>query len=213
LERVVDGIASIYLIDLGNGKVAMIDAGLDAQGKALLAALAARNLSSDDVVAIFLTHSHSDHIASIGLFPKAVVYISKQEVPVIEGREPFGNPISHLIGKYNATPFKVGHPLEDGEKVTLGDTTITSYFIPGHTSGSTGYLVHGSLFLGDSINFRAGGKVGGPWWIFSKDMPQAKQSLRLLADKLVQEKADVRTILSAHTGGISGLEKLVEFTK
>ncbi len=50
---------------LSDREVALIDAGNDVQGKALLAELSRRGLSPDDVKVILLTHGHADHIGGI----------------------------------------------------------------------------------------------------------------------------------------------------
>src|SRR5580704_17940696 len=52
---------SVYVLDAGNGKVALIDAGNDKSGKAILAELQRRGLTAAAVAAIFLTHGHPDH--------------------------------------------------------------------------------------------------------------------------------------------------------
>jgi glyoxylase-like metal-dependent hydrolase (beta-lactamase superfamily II) len=207
-EKVVDGIATIYIVDLGNSQLALIDAGNDTEGHALKTALEARHKKPEDVVAIFLTHSHRDHIATIPLFPKAVVYASKAEAPLAEGREAYTSPMSHLMGKYNTRPFSVGHSLEDGEKVILGDTTIVGYTLPGHTPGSTAYVIQGALFLGDAANFKSDGTLSGPWWIFSNDAAQGTESLKKLFARLESEQIDVKNIVTAHTGGGQGIGPL-----
>src|SRR5271157_5259374 len=68
---VKDGIVSAGVVDIGPGEVALIDAGNDPTGKAILAELAKRNLGPAAVKAIFLTHGHRDHIAAAPLFPDA----------------------------------------------------------------------------------------------------------------------------------------------
>jgi glyoxylase-like metal-dependent hydrolase (beta-lactamase superfamily II) len=57
LRIVKDGIVSIGVIPLARSQVALIDAGNDKTGKAILAELSRRQLSPDAVRAIFLTHS------------------------------------------------------------------------------------------------------------------------------------------------------------
>ena len=64
----------------GVNQVALIDAGNDSDGKAILAELSRRQLGPDGVIAIFLTHGHPDHTAGIKLFPKAQVMALDREV-------------------------------------------------------------------------------------------------------------------------------------
>ena len=52
---VKDGFVDVGVVDLGGGKVALIDAGNDKEGKVVLAELTRRQLGPDAVEAIFLT--------------------------------------------------------------------------------------------------------------------------------------------------------------
>jgi glyoxylase-like metal-dependent hydrolase (beta-lactamase superfamily II) len=70
-EPVYDGFSTVFMLDAGDGKLALIDAGNDTAGAAILAALQKRNTGPDNVTAIFITHAHPDHDAAIALFPKA----------------------------------------------------------------------------------------------------------------------------------------------
>ncbi len=97
VETVKDGFVSVFMIDVGQGKVALVDAGNDRSGKAILTALARKGLTSSSVVAIFLTHGHGDHTAACKLFPAAQVYALEADVG--------------LVGD----AAKVTHPLKDGE--------------------------------------------------------------------------------------------------
>src|SRR4029077_7985785 len=80
IRIVKDGIVSVAFVPIGTGEVALIDAGNDKSGKAILAELARRQLGSDAVKAILLTHGHPDHTAAILLFPSAQVMALGSEV-------------------------------------------------------------------------------------------------------------------------------------
>ena len=75
VEVVKDGYVNVYIIDIGNGERALIDAGNDEKGVKLLAALRASGLGPDAVKAILLTHGDSDHTNGARLFPDAEIMI------------------------------------------------------------------------------------------------------------------------------------------
>src|ERR1700722_13769007 len=136
IDRVQAGFSSAYVLDAGDGKFALVDVGADNKGTALIQDLQAHHAGPEDVVAILLTHSHPDHIAALVLFPKAMVYALKREVPLAAGQEPFNGPLFKLMGEKNATPFNVTHPVDDGETFMAGNLQVTAYAVPGHTEGS-----------------------------------------------------------------------------
>ena len=98
-EPVYDGFSTVFLLDAGNGSFALIDAGNDTAGAAILAALQKHNAGPDNVAAIFITHAHPDHDAAIAVFPKATVFAMQREVPVAQGKEEYGSTFSQSDGK------------------------------------------------------------------------------------------------------------------
>ncbi|MPZ53405.1 MAG: MBL fold metallo-hydrolase [Acidimicrobiia bacterium] len=66
-------------------------------------------------------------------------------------------------------------PLEDGEEIVLNDVTITTIHTPGHTPGSTCFLVDGSLLTGDTL-FPGG--PGATRWDYS-DFDQIMDSVEV----------------------------------
>lgn len=193
VETVKDGFVNVFILDAGEGKVALVNAGHDATGKALLAALSKRGLSESSVAAIFLTHGHSDHTAACHLFPGADVYAMKEEVG--------------LVGD----AAKVNHPLDDGSVSTVGDLKVEAFSVPGHTAGSAVYLAHGVLFFGDSAGASKDGQVMKAVRLFSKSSSQNVASLKALAAKLAPRKAEIRAMAFGHTGSLVGLNPLLAF--
>jgi glyoxylase-like metal-dependent hydrolase (beta-lactamase superfamily II) len=202
-EPVYDGFSTVFLLDAGNGSVVLIDAGNDTSGKPILAALQKRNATPDNVAAIFMTHAHPDHDAAIALFPKATVYAMKREIPIAQGKEEFGSTFSVLTGKVNPHPFEIGHPLDDGEKVTVGNLEVTAFAVPGHTAGSGAYLTQGVLYLGDAAMISSSQKVVGPSKAFSTDAAQGVASLKHLAEELQPRSGEVKLLATAHSGGLA----------
>jgi hydroxyacylglutathione hydrolase len=193
VETVKDGFVSIFMLDVGPGRVALVDAGKDASGRAVLAALARRGLTRESVNAIFLTHGHGDHTAACKLFPDAQVYA-------------LGNEIS-LVGD----AAKVNHPLKDGDVVSVGDLRVEAFAVPGHTPGSAAYLARGVLFFGDSAGASKDGVMMKAVRLFSKDSGQNVTSLKALEARLVPRASEVKELAFAHTGPLEGFQPLATF--
>jgi glyoxylase-like metal-dependent hydrolase (beta-lactamase superfamily II) len=95
-------------------------------------------------------------------------------------------------------------PVTDGQTVQVGPLTARAFHLPGHTEGSTAWLVNGVLYFGDAADATLEGDLVGPKWVFSDDVPRAEASLRALARRLVDEGVEVRGLAFAHTGTLDG---------
>jgi len=83
------------------------------------------------VTAVLQTHNHPDHTQALATLVEALV------VPVL------ANP---------ADPMPVrAEPVQDGDIVRVGDREIQLLHTPGHTPGSTCYLLEPFLFSGDTL--------------------------------------------------------------
>jgi glyoxylase-like metal-dependent hydrolase (beta-lactamase superfamily II) len=211
IDRVQAGYSTAYVVDAGNGQSVLIDVGSDGKGTALIQDLQERHSGPDNVLAVLLTHAHTDHIGALALFPKATIYAMKREVPIAAGQEPYNGPALKVFGNKNPSPFTVTHPLDDGESFMVGNLQVTAYAVPGHTQGSAAYLVDGVLFTGDSLQIKSNQQIIGPSVIFSTDRAEGETSLRHLGQELQPHAADVKFIATGHTGTVAGLASLVSF--
>jgi glyoxylase-like metal-dependent hydrolase (beta-lactamase superfamily II) len=193
VETVKDGFVSVFVVDAGTGKVALIDAGNDKSGKAILLALAHRGLTPSSVAAIFLTHGHGDHTAACKVFPDAQVFALQEDVA--------------LVGD----AAKVTHPLKDGEVTQVGDLRVETFAVPGHTAGSAVYLARGVLFFGDSAGASKDGTVMKAVSLFSKDSAQNVASLKSLEGRLAPRASDIQALAFAHTGPLTGFQPFAAF--
>ena len=193
VETVKDGFVNVFVLDAGPKSVALVDAGNDKSGKALLGALARKGLEPSSVAAIFLTHGHPDHTAGCKLFPGADVYAMEADVP--------------LVGD----AARIAHPLKDGEVVTVGNLRVEAFSVPGHTAGSAVYLARGVLFFGDSAGASKKGEVMKAVRLFSKDSTLNVASLKALATRLAPRGDEIKAMAFGHTGSLVGLGPLVEF--
>jgi len=120
---------NFFLMQAGEKYIA-IDAGADdTQTENGLRKL---GISASDVVAVFITHAHWDHIGSLDLFDGAAIYTGNTE-----GSE------------FPDTPHKI---MSDYEILEINGTSIQCIYTPGHTIDSVCFLVDGKyLFVGDLL--------------------------------------------------------------
>jgi hydroxyacylglutathione hydrolase len=204
---VKDGFVSATVIDLGDGRLALVDAGNDKEGKALRAELSRRGKGPDDVAAVFITHGHPDHVAALSLFQKAQLFAMEAEAASIAGTDA---PRGMLRRFVPATPtgLTVSRPLKDGESFELGQRRVQAFWVPGHTHGSAAYLVDSILFLGDSADATSKGAVVGAKWLFSESVDENAKSLHSLVNRLKSDRSEVKWLVFSHSGVVPGLAAL-----
>jgi glyoxylase-like metal-dependent hydrolase (beta-lactamase superfamily II) len=143
-----------------------------------------------DVIGLWLTHGHFDHVADHKLvtdrFPNAKVLIHRLDEPkLIEpGSKVF--PIPFVI-----PPRKADAYVEDGEVLALGNLRARVIHTPGHAPGHVMYYFEdeGVLVGGDLI---IGGSVG------RTDLPDSRHSdLEASSRKVMQLPLDT-TLLPGH---------------
>jgi len=186
IYTIKDVFVNLYLIKSGTNYIA-IDAGNSTEG--VVKGLNELKICPDNVVAVLLTHTDDDHISALKLFPKAKVYISKQEEKMINGEVSrflfFGNTI---FGREYTT-------LEDNQKLNIINLKIKGILVPGHTVGSMCYVINDKyLFTGDALSLK-NGKGDRFNQFFNMDSEMAAKSMEKLTNL-----PNVQYIFTAHHG-------------
>ena len=106
---------------------------------------------------ILLTHCHFDHILEIdgwiNAAPKAEIIIGSLDGPSLAN--PIENCYLGFLGIYEGYRGKY-RPVSEGDRLTLGASTIRVIDSPGHTRGGVSYRIGEHLFVGDTL-FDGGG--------------------------------------------------------
>ncbi len=150
--------AAAYVVDTSAGLV-LVDSGLESSAAAVKEQLATLRLDIRRLRAILLTHVHADHCQGaeeLRRLTGARVYAGRGDCPPLRD----GAPREAFVSTYD-TPAVVIHPttvdveLSGGETLEFGETQFEAIATPGHTPGSTSYLLKRSelraLFTGDVV--------------------------------------------------------------
>jgi len=132
-----DANESVFLITTRAGHV-LLDSGYEETVPIVKAGVEKLGFKMQDIKIMISGHAHSDHVAGHALIKQmtgARVLASELDAVVMESggargdyRGPRANPWK---------PVKVDQIIRDGEKVTLGEVTLTAHLTPGHTRGNT----------------------------------------------------------------------------
>jgi glyoxylase-like metal-dependent hydrolase (beta-lactamase superfamily II) len=91
-------------------------------------------IGNTTIIAILITHNHMDHLAGLETLrksTKAPVWVHKADSEAISP--------------------SADQQIDGNESIKLGHLEIRSLFTPGHTPGSTSYLINNHLFTGDTL--------------------------------------------------------------
>jgi metallo-beta-lactamase class B len=128
-----------YLITTPEGNI-LINSDYEASVPVIQASVKELGFDFKDIKILISGHAHPDHMEGDALVKQltgAQVVVGRKEVPVVEKMRPGGkeHPIDRIV--------------DDGDKVTLGGTTLTAHEMPGHTRGCLAW----------SLDLKEGGKT------------------------------------------------------
>jgi glyoxylase-like metal-dependent hydrolase (beta-lactamase superfamily II) len=196
IDRNTGGIAgtNAYLLADAEAKQAVI---FDAPDNTLAPLLDRAAELGVDVIGLWLTHGHFDHVADhlevTRRFPGAKVLIHKLDEPKLQ--EPNS---SVFVLPFTIAPRSADGYVEDGQTLAIGNLRVEVIFTPGHSPGHVMYhlpeekiLIGGDLIIGGSV-----GRTDLP----DSDHAELQRSIR----RAMQLPADTR-LLPGH-GEVSTLE-------
>lgn len=139
--------ANCYLIVSAQNRAAIVDPGGDAA--ALCAWMQAEQVTP---AMVLLTHAHFDHVA--GLWDLLAqydipVYLHAQDEEMIrEPRKLLCSMLQLYFTYQSDTPMQL---VQDGDRFVLDELQFSVLHTPGHSKGSSCYLVENELFSGDTL--------------------------------------------------------------
>lgn len=152
---------------------------------------------------VLLTHLHLDHVLGLRDVPASVpVFVGKGDAEETGFVNAFTQEIfdGTLAGKgplqeLTATPDPDG--VWDGITDVFGDATVFALSVPGHTKGSTAFVIRTPdgpvLLTGDACHSAWGWENGVAPGTFSEDLPKSRDSLARLEALVARHPAvDVR---------------------
>jgi len=161
---------NVYLLD-GGSECALIDAGGGIDPERIVANIESSGFSMDRIRYCFLTHVHGDHAAGAFYFHSryGIQIAASEEAAVwLAGGDMDKTSMNHAKrgGVYDqdfqfpACPVALA--VREGDRIEVGDLTLTVIDSPGHARGHVSFLWEAgdgrrSLFAGDTVF--AGGKV------------------------------------------------------
>jgi glyoxylase-like metal-dependent hydrolase (beta-lactamase superfamily II) len=87
---------------------------------------------------------------------------------------------------------RIDRPLSDGDEIAVGSLTVRAIHTPGHTPGSTCFLVEGNVISGDTLFPGGPGRTQSP-----RDLEESIKSITSRLHTLPQETA----VLPGHGAG------------
>lgn len=127
-----------YLLTTSEGHI-LVNTGLESSAGLIRDSIEALGYRYEDIRVLLTNQAHYDHVAAFNPIKKqtgAEVWAAKGDAQLLED----GGRSDHLLGSSAwFLPVKVDRILEDGEKISLGDTTLEVILAPGHTPGSAMY--------------------------------------------------------------------------
>lgn len=132
-----DGLAS-YLITSPQGHI-LVDAVMPEATSQIKASIEKLGFKISDIRYLLNTHAHIDHtggLAELKLASGGQLVAGEADKPLLEGGY---YPGAEEDAALKFPPVKVDRTVREGDKITIGDVTLTARETPGHSPGCTSW--------------------------------------------------------------------------
>ena len=132
-----DGLAS-YLITSPQGHI-LVDAVMPESTSQIKASIEKLGFKITDIKYVLNTHAHIDHTGGLAELKQASggqMVAGEADKPLLEGGY---YPGAEEEAALKFPPVKVDRTVREGDKVTIGDVTLTARETPGHSPGCTSW--------------------------------------------------------------------------
>lgn len=171
----------------GKTSYLLVDAGIGKKNFSL--ELKKLGIDAGLIKTILLTHTDGDHIGAVGIFSNPAIYMHRDEEQMINGTT--GKSI-FFKPKWKYGPYIL---LNSNDSITIDGLSIKIIHTPGHTPGSSCYIIGNDYLLtGDNLAVKEG-KYYHFTERFNMDTPRQIQSLKILPSP-----DQFKYILTGHDG-------------
>jgi glyoxylase-like metal-dependent hydrolase (beta-lactamase superfamily II) len=149
---------AVYAIPYSGGSI-LVDPGPGSTVDTVVAALAEKRLSAEQVTHVLLTHIHLDHAGAAGWFARqgADVFVHPVGAPhmlnperlLASTRRIYGEHMETTWGEFLPVPAERLHEVQDGELIRIGDVDIRVIHTPGHAAHHAAFIIDKTCFCGD----------------------------------------------------------------
>lgn len=175
----------VYLARTDAG-IVVIDLGWIGAERALREGLRRMGATPDDVAAVFLTHSHRDHVGGWRVVRNAPFHLAAGEEALLRGDARHSDLPSRIAAKVLGDAGPVGPDAIDVRTFShdtafvFGRDTLRAFPVPGHTAGSAAYLLRGVLFVGDALSYSPARGLRPASRVYSEDLARSRESVASL---------------------------------
>jgi glyoxylase-like metal-dependent hydrolase (beta-lactamase superfamily II) len=181
-----DKFVNAYLFRGKTGYI-LVDAGFGK--KSFSKELQKLEIDPGNIKTILLTHTDGDHIGAVGIFSNPAIYMHHDEEQMINGTT---GKTKFFKSKWKYGPYIL---LNSNDTLTIDGLRIKIIHTPGHTPGSSCYVIGNEYLLtGDNLAVKEGEYFH---FIekFNMDTPRQNESLKLLP-----APGQFKYILTGHDG-------------
>jgi len=191
----------------------LVEAGPGADGPVVLEGLRRLGIDADDLAHIVVTHIHVDHAGGAGAllerYPRATLWVHERGAPhladptrlIASTARTYGEArMRALFGTVRPCDSARIHPVNDGDRIDLGDRSLHVLHTPGHAS-------HHIALLDDATGAMCTGEAIGsylPWGpAFRPALPPPEVDVGLALDSLARmREAGPTALLTSHFGPV-----------